>query len=225
MSVRRAAWSLNGIGVALLPLWLFVPPIFALPFRAGASVIPLARRASRGTQVRLVQPTNAAGVLLPAYRVTRTVRAEGCGGSIVVADGYRCGSTAAEGYDPCWPNASTASAATVVYCLLQPWSTRVTKMLLSDPLEAITPEAGGVWGLELSSRRRCIAIQSTTTMYHGERIGFDCGADLELLGRPMPGRPFWHVREVSSRPSGGSYAHRLGPIARVAVVWYGGTTT
>jgi hypothetical protein len=193
--------------------------------RPGASVVESTAATTRRTRVVYARPTTRQGALRPGYNVSDR-RAEGrCTGSEAATNGFRCSSGGGL-YAWCWPLGHVTTAREVV-CTGAPWEHTVTKITLSErlrpnPLERSEPAV--LWGVQLTTGQRCVAVPGKGEEFNGAIIRFGCDgarSNLELLGRPDKTRAPWKIREIhvySQKESRPRYIQ--GPIGLISVAWY-----
>jgi hypothetical protein len=171
--------------------------------------------------VRRVAPVDAAGRLLPAYRVTARVGGAQClAGSIAIGAGYRC--FAHDGiYDPCWRAAAPSGATPRVVCLREPWDHVVTELSVSRGfMGAPGGPAGHPWGVRTASGARCGFAQGASGMVAGRRIDFVCSRHLVLAGPLEQSADGWRIRRAVAA---GGYSYSPAGWARLTTVWVGVT--
>jgi hypothetical protein len=155
--------------------------------------------AAAPTERLIYSPFATDGSLLQRLKVTTHTGGTCATGSYVVARAgtYRCfdGNIIR---DPCFSDAraSTAAGEPVVACVAAPWSRAVVSLHLADqPQSAFGARPGGPpWALQLASGARCVFGEGATSVAHGLRLNYFCGAKkLYLFGSPRTSRPTWRI--------------------------------
>lgn len=104
--------------------------------------------------------------------------------------------------------------------MVSPWTHDVSEVRVSSPLVyEKEPDRPLLWGVELTSGKRCEAGRGMGETYRGSAIRFRCGEDVDLLGKPIRNAGLWRIREVKYSRKSKSYSLR--GEAYVAVAWYG----
>jgi hypothetical protein len=171
----------------------------------------------RTTQIVRVSPVDAAGKLKPGYTVTATYPGTNCSaGSDTGANAYRCfaGNTV---YDPCWLDTDDATNHTVV-CLLQPWSTKVTRITVPQIDGGFgSPVTQAPLGVQLSDGEHCIALQGARSDFNGRVIDFSC--DHALVLRPLHTQGQVWLADTATGALATGVTHTAGPTMPVTTAW------
>lgn len=187
----------------------YAPGTWTLSFQARACgitatdtlVTTVAAPSAPATTVTLAGPVDASGALLPGYTVTATVAADSCSpGSDAIGRGYRC-SAGSGVYDPCWPSAGSPLE---VLCLGSAFTSDVTRLTLTSPLEPLTdPASQEPWGLLLAGGAQCTLLQGAHDDVQGRVVDYSCGDGTVVLRGLDRSRPAWQA--ARARLTNGSY--------------------
>jgi hypothetical protein len=201
---------------------------------AGGTELHLPR-----TDVRYLLPFGPDG-LSPGFTAAATVEGV-CGFSSIVAldrpDAWDCISADDEIFDPCFePLMMDPEALGQLACVVDPFSTEVTLLTLTEPLvrkkEDADPsadpsmamgqeveEAADVlvpwdlpWALELANGDRCTLLHGTLTVMAGQTVHYGCADGGMVLGETDRRQPVWTVSYLAE----GEVASSL---VDVAVAW------
>jgi hypothetical protein len=164
-----------------------------------------------------VSPVESDGTPANGFRITRIVNHGACAtGSETIGQAYRC--TAENGgiYDPCWvANAPTPT----VLCLSEPWSNKVTEVLLdgrigpADKVNGVVPP----WGMQLSSGQQCHLLDGSHDIFEGHPIDYYCDGDVWVLRGLARQVGEWHAETVKWRNN----HYVKGRPAEIAIAWFG----
>jgi hypothetical protein len=175
----------------LIPLLLVLCVTGCASTTTNAPVTPQTREVT-------ITPIDTDGNLAGRLTVSQTERKAECTpGSFVVARAYRC--MAGDGiYDPCW--AAHHTSPSELFCLLAPWDRTVIEVHSTGPLEAVAEDSDPnfLWGLELATGQRCLALQGPADEIAGRRLAYGCGKGLYVLANiDRSHRPWraWTARE------------------------------
>ncbi len=163
-----------------------------------------------------VSPVGSHGVPADGYRIVRVLHHGYCGGgSEAIGQAYRC--TAESGiYDPCW---AVKALAPTVLCLLEPWSHKVTEILLDgrpgtlDKLSGVVPP----WAIQLDSGQRCLIAQGAHGLFDGRVIDYYCGREAGVLRGLRRQRLQWWAQTVKWQDN----HYMKGRTARIITMWFG----
>jgi hypothetical protein len=147
-----------------------------------------ASTAASATRIHHVSPITRAGRLKTTYQVTEAARGYCWTTSFLNPQLYRC----LQGnliQDPCWPKAGGGA----VFCLVRPWSHRVTRLHLTKRLPATARGRVGLWGLTLASGLNCQVPGGTHDVWQGHDVNYYCPRDWVLLDEPDRSSPAWHI--------------------------------
>jgi hypothetical protein len=185
---------------------------------SGTLVTASASASAAPTRTVKLSPVTASDTLKPGYKVVATHYGGTCEpGSDIMAGVYRCFSGNGV-YDPCW-----AELMTRVGCLFEPWSHSVVRIQTTAALEFSPPGRFYIWGVQLTTGQRCVAAQGAHDRFHQHIVNYYCGNRLQLvlLDQPNEHRSQWTIREAYLHHHGYSYHYTYGPVATIAVAWYG----
>lgn len=98
--------------------------------------------------------------------------------------------------DPCWKESDRNSVA----CLLQPWSTRVTRLRLTKRLPRTSNGSAGIWGLRLGGGigANCLAVTGATIWIDNLPVTYFCPRGWVLLDSPDRHRGLWTIKTAKS---------------------------
>lgn len=170
-----AFWTV--IGSIATVLGLLVTVLLAVT-SIGSSSAPALPPPPALTQVRLVNPFNAEGKLLPPYHQTETASGGQCRQSVESSDpdARRC-FTGDQVIDPCWPG----DAIDKVACPTSPWDSP-TLVITNPSFDGPPATTTGVtpWALEIRDPAhptqilRCTSTAGTSGVVAGMRINWHC---------------------------------------------------
>lgn len=195
-----------GLMLTIVVVTTLVPAAISTRALASGSVATSAVVTTAGptaTKVRRVSPVASDGRLRPGYRVVATRRGYCWTSSFHNGRAYRClmGNFI---MDPCWREAGRRS----VVCLLEPWTSRVTRLRLTRPLPATAPYGGGIWGLRLGARidANCLVSTGASGFIGKHHISYFCTRGWVLLDAPNRHSAVWTI--ATARRIGNHYVLR-----------------
>ena len=209
--MRRPLVALCALLVLALAGPVMVSAQEATP-EAGAGATAVER-----TDIRYLLPFGPDG-LNPALTVAATVEGV-CGFSSIVAldrpDAWDCITADNEIFDPCFePLMLDPEELGQLACVESPFSTEVTLLNLTDPLErqkevadpgtdaslGMGQGADGAlaprdlpWALELANGDRCTLLHGTLTVMAGQTVHYGCTEGGMVLGEADHSQPVWTV--------------------------------
>lgn len=179
--------------------------------------------ASEATKIMYVAPVNRHGVPLPGWRVTSRVRGTcDAGSDSVPGPVYRCfaGNSV---LDPCW--ADRVEEGTVL-CPVEPWSGELVKLTTTAGLppstQRVPASLGFPWAVQLSSGKRCVAVQGAHEEYDGRVVGYTCVHGLRHGLSLLRGMDRAHEPWTFDSASWTGQEYVPGPTETVMIAWYGG---
>jgi hypothetical protein len=225
-SAVKHRFQVGAVGAAIMLL-----AAFSSPTAMASSLSPLrgAKPAAGAvstptwvphTTLTYVRPVNASHQLAAGYHVQHVFAGTCYPGSDIAAAAYRCFTTQHFVFDPCWAEGALAKS---VLCLLEPWSTSVTRIKLSAHLQPLPPpgRAFEPWGLQLwvIHNGTCLAFQGTHDQFNGRAVDYYCGplsAGLVVLRGINHSRPLWEA-QTATRTHG---VYTMGPRIAILTAYY-----
>jgi len=185
----------------------------------------LTARTAEQTNVVYVAPVDRRGSRVKTFKVVRRLygRCEP-GSDVLTVPVFRCLSGTGV-YDPCWVVSDASAPNKVVWCLLQPWSRDVyrivTRGLPAPGGSYKKPSLDFPWGIQLTTGQRCLAVQGTRDSYRGQAIDFYCTFPSKRLLGVLRGvdrhYPVWTYRTTWVK----SGRYTPGPTVKLRTAWYG----
>jgi hypothetical protein len=165
---------------------------------AALTCVMAAPGLARTFEVRYT-PFAADGSLREGLRATPAFGGACTTGSFVVAGAgvFRC-VAASSIYDPCYLDAAAgAQGRSVVACVDSPWSHKVLRLRVGEPLDGRYGARvdGPPWALRLASGRRCVRVSGAATVVEGRRMNYSCGRRY-LFGSPDRSKATWQIRQA-----------------------------
>jgi len=219
-------FQVGAVGAAIMVLAAFssptamassLSPVAGAKPAAGSVATPLWVPHTAPVYVR---PVNAHHQLAAGYHVQHVFAGTCYPGSDIATAAYRCFTTQHFVLDPCWAEGSGAKSA---LCLLEPWSTSVTRIKLSAHLQPLPPpgRAFEPWGLQLwvIHNGTCLAFQGMHDQFNGRAVDYYCGplsTGLVVLRGFDHSTQLW-VAQTATRTHG---VYRMGPKIAILTAYY-----
>lgn len=173
------------------------------------------------TEVVSVRPVDAAGHLLPGYRVAHRLKKASCQfGSEATGTAYRC-FAARFVIDPCW----VAANKHYVFCLANGWDHAVWRLHVTRGYDNSGYSRNGrrgiyPWGVRTISGPRCSWLQGATGLVGKYRIDYGCRKTPKtvLIGGVNRKPALWRIRKARDT---GNYHYKRDGRASLQEAWYG----